>query len=75
MLVSVVKLVELPHKASRRALRREVLRESARRMLSRKSTGKAVSVDALRREHRRGNASVDRNLPVTKHNTTMAIVQ
>jgi len=39
VLVSVVEVVELPHEVPRRALRREVLRESARRMLSRKSTG------------------------------------
>lgn len=37
VLVSIVD-VELPHEMPRRALRREVWRESSRRMLSRKST-------------------------------------
>ena len=41
VLVSVVRHVEseLAHEVPRRALRRDVLRESRRRMLSRKSTG------------------------------------
>ena len=39
VLVSVVEIVEFPQDAPRRALRREVLRESARRTLSKNRTG------------------------------------
>lgn len=39
VLASVVETVELPQDAPRRALRRDVFRERARRTLSRKSTG------------------------------------